>query len=400
MSGVAALAIAYITSQFYRSALAVIAPELSADLGLDAGRLGWLSAAWFLGFAVAQLPVGAALDRFGPRRTISWMMGIAVAGAVLFAAAPSFAVAVVAQGMIGVGCAPVLMGSMVYISRWLPASRFAQASSLVIAIGGAGTLASATPMAAASAALGWRGAMLLVAGLTLLAAALIYAMVRDWPPAARPTTGHAETLRETLGGIGEVMRLKALWPLLPMCFTGYAVLIAVRGLWAGPYLNAVYGLDAVARGNILLLMSGAMIGGTLGYALLERLVRRPRGIVVGGAAATTAGFAGLLAWPAEGLVLASLLLIAIGACGSTYAVMMAHGRVYVPARLTGRGVTFLNFVNFVGVGCIQAASGQIVEQGAAAGLTSAATYALLFALLGALLAVSLLIYLLAREAPS
>lgn len=397
--GVAALAVAYITSQFYRSALAVIAPEVGADLGLDAGRLGWLSAAWFLGFAAAQLPVGVALDRFGPRRTVSFLMGSAVIGAVLFALAPSFGIALAAEALIGIGCAPVLMGSMVYISRWVPLSRFAQASSLVIAIGGAGTLFSATPLAALAAALGWRGAMLLVAGLTLLAAVLTYAVIRDWPPGSAPAEAHRETLAEALAGIGEVMRIRALWPLLPMSFAGYAVLIAVRGLWAGPYLDAVYGLAPVSRGNVLLLMSAAMVGGTLLYSPLDRLFGTRRGIVAGGAVATIAGYAALTAWPDAGLAAVTLQLMAVGTLGSTYAVLMTHGRAFVPAHLTGRGVTFLNFINFIGVGCVQAASGRLVDGALAAGLGPAATYSLLFAGMGALLALALTFYLFSRDAP-
>lgn len=399
MIGVAVLAIVYITSQFYRSALAVIAPEVGADLGLDAGGLGALSAAWFLGFAAAQLPVGVALDRFGPRRTVAFLMGSAVIGAVLFAIAPSFGMALGAEALIGIGCAPVLMGSMVYISRWVPLPRFAQASSLVIAIGGAGTLFSATPLAALAASLGWRGAMLLVAGLTLLAAVLVYAVIRDWPPGSTPAEAHRESLAEALAGIGEVMRIRALWPLLPMSFAGYAVLIAVRGLWAGPYLDAVYGLAPVPRGNVLLLMSAAMVGGTLLYSPLDRLFGTRRGIVAGGAMATIAGYAALTLWPDAGLVAVTLQLMAVGTLGSTYAVLMTHGRAFVPAHLTGRGVTFLNFINFIGVGCVQASSGRLVDGALAAGLRPAATYSLLFAGMGALLALALAVYLFSRDAP-
>ena len=67
----AVLAAAYVLSQFFRTALAVVAPEIAADLGLDPARLGMLSSAWFWAFAAAQIPIGVALDRWGPRRTVS-----------------------------------------------------------------------------------------------------------------------------------------------------------------------------------------------------------------------------------------------------------------------------------------------------------------------------------------
>ena len=70
LAGLAALTSAYVLSQFFRTALGVVAPEIASDLGLEPARLGVLSAAWFLAFAAAQIPVGVALDRLGPRRTV------------------------------------------------------------------------------------------------------------------------------------------------------------------------------------------------------------------------------------------------------------------------------------------------------------------------------------------
>ena len=84
LPGLAALAVAYVLSQFFRTALAVVAPELAADLGLDPARLGVLSSAWFWAFAAAQLPIGVALDRWGPRRTVGSVFLLAGLGCAVF----------------------------------------------------------------------------------------------------------------------------------------------------------------------------------------------------------------------------------------------------------------------------------------------------------------------------
>ncbi len=65
-----ALTFAFGLSQFFRSCLAVIAPELQRDLALSAAGFGLLSSCFFLSFAFAQIPVGIAFDRWawaGPR---------------------------------------------------------------------------------------------------------------------------------------------------------------------------------------------------------------------------------------------------------------------------------------------------------------------------------------------
>ena len=59
--------------------------------------------------------------------------------------------------------------------------------------------------------------------------------------------------------------------------TSPLLLVTVRGLWAGPYLAEVFGMDAVARGNVLLLMSlGIVGGGQLGRMLA--LAAAPLGV--------------------------------------------------------------------------------------------------------------------------
>ena len=51
-------ALGYFLSFFFRSVNAIIAPRLVAELDLSAGILGLLTSAYFLAFALFQLPLG------------------------------------------------------------------------------------------------------------------------------------------------------------------------------------------------------------------------------------------------------------------------------------------------------------------------------------------------------
>ena len=66
--------LAYVLSQFYRSTNAVIAPDLAKELSLDAAELGLMTSLFFAMFALAQIPVGVGLDRWGPRWVTSSLM--------------------------------------------------------------------------------------------------------------------------------------------------------------------------------------------------------------------------------------------------------------------------------------------------------------------------------------
>jgi len=78
----------FVLSQFYRASIAVITPDLTRDLSLDAGELSIMSAAFFYAFALAQLPLGIYLDRSGPRITMTFL-SLVGAGALIFAWADS-----------------------------------------------------------------------------------------------------------------------------------------------------------------------------------------------------------------------------------------------------------------------------------------------------------------------
>lgn len=387
----AALTLAYVLSQFFRTSLAVVAPEIARDLALDPARLGALSSAWFWAFAAAQIPIGVALDRFGPRRTVASLFALAGLGCAALATAPGLGVAMLGQALIGVGCAPVFMGALVVLARFYDQQRFAFLAATLLAIGSGGTLIGATPLALAAEALGWRGAFLAMGGIVVATAGLVALVVRDAPTGA--AAPHAEeSLAQALRGVLAVFRNRRLWAILPMSFTGYAVLVTVRGLWAGPYLAERFGLGPVGRGNALLAVSVAMMLGTMAYGSLERRLDRRREPVLAGTAVAILALLLLALAPIDSPWLATALLALFGFTGMTYALLMAQGRRFMGEGEIGRGLTFLNGACFTGAAVIQAASGMVVEAARDTGLDAAGTYRALFLALAAALALALLAY--------
>ena len=381
---------AYVLSQFFRSFLAVIAPELAAELGLDSQALGNLQAFWIAGFVAMQVPVGLALDTLGPRRTVPVLMLAAVAGAVLFAEARSAFDLDLAMALIGIGCSAIYMGAIYVFGRVNRPERFALLCSWLLGIGTAGNLLAASPLALAAEAIGWRGAMLAIAAATAVSALSILLLIEDPPrvSTARPSG--------FLKGLGDIVTIRQLWPLMPLTAVGYSVVLAERGLWAGPYFASVHGLDPVARGNALLAMAAAMAAGAMIYGPLDRLLGTRKWVVVAGSAATAAGFLVLgLADPS--LVAASLTMALIGGCGMTYGVLMAHGRSFIPDHLLGRGITLLNVLFIGGAGLLQPVSGALMKNMEA--LPAAVAYGRLHLLFGGLLLAGLAIYLAARDRP-
>mgnify|MGYP001815633179 CR=1 FL=1 len=388
--------LAYLLSQFFRSFLAVIAPELSAELGMRPNELGAISAAWFIAFAAAQFPVGWALDHVGPRRTVPVAMLLAVIGCIVFARATDATMALVAMTLIGLGCAPIYMGALYYFGRIYDARYFAFLSSWLLGIGSAGNLLAATPLAAAAQTYGWRPTFLAIAAITFAAAVLVALLIKD-PPSAQHEQASQDNPTSAWQDFRTLLALRNLWPLMPIALVSYGVVAVERGLWIGPYLADVYGLDPIARGNVALLMAIAMSLGAMAYGPLDQWLGTRKWIVVAGTLATVAGFATLFILPKPELFLAQIILAGIGALGLTYGVLMAHARSFLPTRLLGRGITLMNFLLIGGGAALQMLSGWLVGAWQDQGLPAETVYANLHGVFAGLLIVACAVYFFARD---
>lgn len=385
----------YTLSQFYRTFLAVIAPEIAAELNLTAADLGAMSGAWFATFALAQIPLGSALDRHGPRRTVPLFMVVGAAGAALFAQGHSAQSLILAMGLIGVGCAPALMGALYVFGRIYEPSRFTYLSSLMIGLGSIGNLLGGTPLAFAAKTAGWRAVLAGLAVLTLCASLAIARFVKDTPHVKAPV--HE---RDTwLASLRRLLAIRALWPVWPMMAASYATLIAERGLWVGPFLSDVHHLDPVARGDHVLAMAIAITVGALAYGPLEQHFRTRKWLVWPGTLLAGLGFLALTLWPQQPLMSTTAMLCIIGAAGMTFAVVMAHVRSFVPDHLLGRGITFANFLCMGTAGLMQTFSGRYVHALKSAGTGPVEIYADLHGAFAAILLLITAIYTFSRDHP-
>jgi len=393
---------AYTLSQFFRSFLAVIAPELASDIGLTASELGGVSAAWFAAFALAQFPVGWALDQMGPRRTVPATMLFAVAGCILFGTATSTLSASIAMALIGLGCAPVYMGALYYFGRTYDARYFALLSSWLLGIGSAGNLLAATPLAVAVSTVGWRNMFFAVAAITALAALLVGLLIKDPQPVKTRDPhedGQDDSRRPSvMQAFVDVLRIRQLWPLIPLALIGYGTVAVERGLWVGPFLTDAHGLEPVARGNAVLVMAITMSLGAIVYGPLDQWFGTKKWVVAGGTFLTAAGFLVLYANPQLDLAVTQWVLASIGATGLTYGVLMAHARSFLPDHLLGRGITMMNFLMIGGPGLLQITSGILVRNWQMEQLPAPLIYAQLHGLFGILLLAACAIYLTSRDA--
>jgi len=260
----------YFLSYLYRSVNAVIAPNLTAELGLTPAGLGLLTSAYFFSFALMQLPLGILMDRFGPRRVQAAFLLFAAAGAAVFGTGRSEEALLAGRALIGVGVAGGLMTSFKAIVLWFPAHRWPLINGCFMAMGGLGALAATQPIEWVLQWTDWRGLFLILGAMTLAAAAIIFLTVPEKPAAAhRPPR-----LAVQIAALKTIYRDRLFWCIAPCCVASLSSTMAIQGLWAGPWLKDIAHLGRPEIAQHLFALSAAMSAGfALNGAVADALSR-------------------------------------------------------------------------------------------------------------------------------
>jgi sugar phosphate permease len=221
-----------------RGALAVANQAIRTDLGLSLGQMGLLLSAFSWSYALFQLPVGALVDRLGPRKLLG-------AGLVLWSLAQlsgglvsTFGYFILARIVLGIGEAPQFPSAARVVSDWFPLRARGVPTGIFNSASPLGTALAPLCLSVVVVTLGWRYAFFVTGGLGLIVATIWFALYRDPVPA----TLSADESRYLDEGKAEPARTAerlsfADWRALFSHGTTWGMLI---GYFGSVYLNWVY----------------------------------------------------------------------------------------------------------------------------------------------------------------
>ena len=332
----------YYVSYVYRMVNAVLAPTLAREFDLSAGGLGLLSSIYFFAFALVQLPVGMAFDRFGPRRVNALLMLVAVAGGTWFAHAESAGAAIAARALIGIGVSGCLMASFTAFVLWYPPGRIATMNAVAFSAGAVGAMTATVPLEMLLRVWPWRDAFMLIVAATLVVSLVLWFWVPEKPVARRGDW--ASQWRGLAGLLADPAFLR-----IAVCLgASQFAAVALQTLWIATWLRDVAGWSQaeVARG--LLAVNVAMIAGYMAFGRAADLLQRR------GRSALPLLLSGV------GLSAFSLLLITMGlkslwlwcvfvAAGTSVVLGYAILSRRYPKEISGRANTAINLFGFIGM---------------------------------------------------
>ncbi len=335
---------------------AMIVPALVDEFGFGPAELGFVTSAFFVAFALAQLPIGLALDRYGPRRVVATLLAIATIGCLVYVTATGMVGLTVGRFLIGVGMAASLTGGFTAGRLWFPPRRLASITATLVALTALGGMVATGPMVELLTVVSWRGVIAGLAGACLVVMLTVLAFV---PRHAAAPADRDRPLR----AYGVILTSLRFWRFTPIAMGGVGVAIAYQTLWAPLWLRDVASYDATMQAWVLFAMFTAMLFGNLGFAWLSaRLGGRPQvlqALALGGfglsiglqvlLAVTRGGLAPGLLWTASALFFACPMVV--------YAIV---ARSYPPGT-AGRAASAVNGLMFVTVFLTQWLTGVVID---------------------------------------
>jgi MFS family permease len=346
-------ALGHYLSSLLRNVNAVLAPSLVGSLALTPGQLGLLTSAFFFSFALVQLPVGIALDRYGPRKVQLLLMAFGAVGVLMFAKGETFGQLLLARALMGFGLGGCFMSAVKAISTWIEPRRLPSVQGYLIAIGGLGAATSTMPVRRALEYTDWRGLFVVLAGLTACCGLLI----RLLSPPVKPNTASPPTVKSIL----DVYHNPAFRRTVSLVLVPHMVFFGIQGLWIGRWLSDVARFPDAAVAYLLYMGMASVIFGAIAVGMITEWAGRrgvqPLDVAAVGVALFVVVQAGVVFNYRPSLQLLSVLFTLVGTItGIEYAIVAQS----MPRELTGRAATCLNLLIFIGAFLVQAGFGQLI----------------------------------------
>jgi MFS family permease len=370
------LVISGAVSTIDRAALAVANPLVRHDLGLSIAQMGLLLSAFLWAYAFAQLPIGALIDRFGPRRLLAWGLTLWSSAQLLCGLVTGTWQFFAARMLLGVGEAPQFPTAGRVVRDWFAVRDRGLATGIFACASTLGTGLAAPLLTGLMLTFGWRWMFVIMGALGLLVAAAWYAFYRE--PAQIDLTADENRYRSdgeqageirqiTLTEWGGLFRSRTTWGLL-LGFFGVIYVNWLFNAWLPGYLEIERHMSVAHTGWAAAIpYTFAVLGALSAGWLVDLLARRgmsaiaSRKIPLCTVMLVETAFVIIAALvPSNTIAIAALSgALFCGAAATTYA--WALVTVVGPANCTGSLGSLQNFGGYLGGSLAPVFTGLVVQ---------------------------------------
>ncbi|APT85143.1 MFS transporter [Corynebacterium aquilae] len=243
---------AYVMAILGRTSMGVAGVQAMDHFHIDASRLAVFTSVQVGVYALAQIPMGMAIDLFQPRRMLVAGAIIMAAGQLILGLTSSYPVAILGRVLVGTGDASAFLSVMRLLPAWFPLRKTPLFSQLTASLGQIGQFLSAVPFLAYLEHSGWRHAFVAIGALGVLVAAACAVVVRDSPDDS-PRHAHASTATSLRQRLRTVVREPVCWEGFFTHYVGLMPNLVFALLWGLPMMTLGQGLTTAQAGSIFVI---------------------------------------------------------------------------------------------------------------------------------------------------
>ncbi|MFJ4219546.1 nitrate/nitrite transporter [Curtobacterium luteum] len=345
--GVAVLA--YVLAVVQRSSLGVSGVDAQERFAVSAAVLSTLAVVQIAVYAALQIPVGIALDRFGPRRLVLLGAALLVVGQAVVAVSPTIGPAIAGRVLVGAGDAMTFISVIRLLPMWFSGRILPQISQWTGNLGQVGQVLSAFPFALLLHTTGWTSAYGVAAAAGAVGFVLAFVVVRNGPVPVR--TG-AIPLPHSWGGALRTFVHAVRRPGTQLGFWSHYVTqssgTVFSLLWGVPMLRGLGYSPTEAAGFLTVIVVTGFVAGPVLGVLCARYPLRRSNLVLGCVAALAVVWTAVLTWPGQPPTwLLVLLVVAMGIGGPGSLIGFDFARSFNPVGALGSANGLVNVGGFL-----------------------------------------------------
>jgi MFS transporter, ACS family, hexuronate transporter len=317
-----------------RTALSVLAPTVTHELGISESNYGWIASAFSMAYLFGTPLGGALIDRVGARRGLVASILAWSTVAALHALAPGFGALFALRIALGLAEGPSFPGSAQTMQRALPPGERSRGLGLLFTGSSLGAMIAAPMASYLYKVAGWRFAFLGTAAAGLVWLPLWIALTSRSAAAAQlDTAGPTEAPKPRVP-----MRELASHPIMIRALVAIFAVAPIMGMylgWGSKFLVRRFGLGQEHVGSYLWLPPLVFDLACVTFGDLSARQRRAPGAPPRALFAVGAAFAGglaLLPWADTPWLSIAVLCLGQVGVASTYTLVTADMLSRMPAR--------------------------------------------------------------------
>ncbi len=299
--------------------------DIMDQFHIDTTIFGQFSGVYYIGYSLIHLPIGIALDRYGPRKVMSICILFTVTGLLPILFSDNWIYAVIGRAIIGMGSAAAILGTFKIIRMSFIEERFTRMLTISVSIGLIGAIYGGGPVSYMCSTLGYKEVVKIFAIIGICLAGLTYFIVPEMESENQNTILSSLKIVFTNGKV------------IILCFFAGLMVGPLEGfadVWGSEFLKQTYGFDKAISSYLPSMIFIGMCFGAPILGIIAEKTGRYIGSIIGAGIIMLAIFIALV----SGILTVStitLSFILVGICSAYQILAIYKVSTYVPESVTG-----------------------------------------------------------------